>query len=137
MEAVGTPVNRRLVAVYTIGAAYAGVAGGLLAQTTQFVSLDVLEFQRSAEVLLVLLIGGSGGLYGGLLGAVVFRVMHEWLAGITVQYWQFWVGLALVLLVFFARGGLMGLLAALGRRLKRTRDGGRQPERRRAPVAER
>jgi branched-chain amino acid transport system permease protein len=135
MEAVGTPVNRRLVAVYTIGAAYAGVAGGLLAQTTQFVSLDVLEFQRSAEVLLVLLIGGSGGLYGGLLGAVVFRVMHEWLAGITVQYWQFWVGLALVLLVFFARGGLMGLLAALGRRLKRTRDGGCEPERGRAPVA--
>jgi branched-chain amino acid transport system permease protein len=136
MEAVGAPVNRRLVAIYTVGAAYAGVAGGLLAQTTQFVSLDVLEFQRSAEVLLVLLIGGSGRLYGGLIGAAVFRVMHEWLAGVTVQYWQFWVGLALVLLVFFAHGGLMGLLAALSRRVGRAPPG-LAPDRRRTPAMER
>jgi branched-chain amino acid transport system permease protein len=135
MEAVGTPVNRRLVAVYTIGAAYAGVAGGLLAQTTQFVSLDVLEFQRSAEVLLVLVIGGSGTLYGGLIGALVFKTMHEWLAGITVQYWQFWLGLALVLLVLFARGGIMGLLAALRRRLGPERRGRASQDR--VPVVER
>jgi branched-chain amino acid transport system permease protein len=117
MEAVGTPTGRRLVAIYTVGAGYAGAAGALLAQTTQFVSLDALEFQRSAEVLLVLVIGGSGSLYGGLIGAIVFKVMHEWLAGITVQYWQFWLGLAFVLLVLFAQGGIMGLLAALRRRL--------------------
>lgn len=117
MEAVGTPADRRVVAIYTVSAGYAGVAGGLLAQSAQFVSLDVLEFQRSAEVLLVLVIGGSGTLYGGLIGAVVFKVMHEWLAGITVQYWQFWLGLALVLLVLFTRGGVMGLLTTLRRRL--------------------
>jgi branched-chain amino acid transport system permease protein len=123
MEAIGTPTGRRLVAIYTVGAGYAGAAGALLAQTAQFVSLDVLEFQRSAEVLLVLVIGGSGTLYGGLIGAIVFKVMHEWLAGITVQYWQFWLGLALVLLVLFAQGGVMGLLAALRRRLGSGRRG--------------
>ncbi|MGH6913505.1 MAG: branched-chain amino acid ABC transporter permease [Geminicoccales bacterium] len=135
MEAVGVPTNRRLVAIYTVGAGYAGAAGALLAQTAQFVSLDVLEFQRSAEVLLVLVIGGSGTLYGGPIGAIVFKVMHEWLAGITVQYWQFWLGLALVLLVLFARGGIMGLLAALRRRLGPERPGRASQDR--VPVAER
>jgi branched-chain amino acid transport system permease protein len=135
MEAVGTPTGRRLVAIYTVGAGYAGAAGALLAQTAQFVSLDVLEFQRSAEVLLVLLIGGGGTLYGGLIGAVVFKVMHEWLAGITVQYWQFWLGLALVLLVLFAKGGIMGLLAALRRRLGPDRR--RLASRDRVPMVER
>ena len=96
---VGVPADRRLVAVYTLAAAYAGVAGALLAQTTQFVSLDVLDFHRSADVLLVLVIGGSGYLYGGLLGAAIFKLMQDWLAGITPQYWQFWIGLLLVLLV--------------------------------------
>jgi branched-chain amino acid transport system permease protein len=135
MEAVGTPTDRRLVAIYTVGAGYAGAAGALLAQTAQFVSLDVLEFQRSAEVLLVLVIGGSGTLYGGLIGALVFKTMHEWLAGITVQYWQFWLGLALVLLVLFARGGIMGLLAALRRRLGPERRGRASQDR--VPVVER
>ncbi len=81
-RAVGIPVNRRLVAVYTLAAAYAGVAGGLLAQTTQFVSLDVLAFHRSADVMLVLVIGGVGYLYGGLIGAVVFKVLQDVLAGL-------------------------------------------------------
>jgi branched-chain amino acid transport system permease protein len=112
MEAIGAPVSRQLVAIYTLGAAYAGAAGGLLAQTTQFVSLDVLEFHRSAEVLLVLIIGGTGWLYGGLIGAVVFRVMQDWLAGITPQYWLFWLGLMLVVLVLVSRNGLRGLFAA-------------------------
>ena len=61
-------------AIYTLSAAYAGMAGALLAQTTQFVSLDVLDFHRSADVLLVLVIGGAGYLYGGLIGAVLFTL---------------------------------------------------------------
>ena len=81
-RAVGIPVNRRLVAIYTLAAAYAGVAGALLAQTTQFVSLDVLAFHRSADVLLVLVIGGVGYLYGGLIGAVVFKVLQDVLSGL-------------------------------------------------------
>ncbi|MET0440738.1 MAG: branched-chain amino acid ABC transporter permease, partial [Casimicrobiaceae bacterium] len=90
--ALGIPVRRRLVAIYTIAAAYAGVAGALLAQTTQYVSLDVLAFDRSADVLLVLVIGGTGWLYGGLVGALVFKIAQEVFSSLTPQYWHFWVG---------------------------------------------
>jgi branched-chain amino acid transport system permease protein len=102
-RAVGISVNRRLVAVYTLAAAYAGIAGVLLAQTTQFVSLDVLAFHRSADVMLVLVIGGVGYLYGGLIGAVVFKVLQDVLSAWTPQYWQFWIGLILVILVLAGR----------------------------------
>jgi len=97
--AIGIPVNRRLVAIYTIAAAYAGVAGALLAQTTQFVSLDVLGFQRSADAMLMLVIGGAGTLYGGLAGAAIFMVFQDQLAGITPVFWEFWIGLLLVVFV--------------------------------------
>src|SRR4029434_6616579 len=67
-SAIGIPVDRRLVAIYTVAAFYAGVAGALLTQTTAFTSLDVFSFERSADLLLVLIIGGTGYLYGGLIG---------------------------------------------------------------------
>jgi branched-chain amino acid transport system permease protein len=102
-RAVGIPVRRRVVAVYTVSAAYAGIAGALLAQTAQFVSLDVVAFHRSADVLLVLVIGGAGYLYGGLIGAVVFKILQDFLAGLTPQYWQFWIGAILVILVLAGR----------------------------------
>ncbi len=121
MRAIGAPVNRHLVRAYTIGAFFAGIAGGLLAQTTQFVSLDVLAFHRSAEALLVLVLGGSGALYGGFLGAVAFRLMQDWLSGMTPQYWQFWLGAALVLLVLFARGGILGLWRQFSATVQRRR----------------
>ena len=108
MPALGVPVHRRLVQVYTIGAAYAGVAGALLAQTNQFVSLDVLSFQRSADLLLILILGGAGHLYGGLIGAALLVLLHAGLSDLNPQYWQFWLGLILVLLVLFARGGILG-----------------------------
>lgn len=108
MPALGVPVNRRLVTVYTIGAGYAGVAGALLAQTNSFVSLDVLSFQRSADLLLILILGGAGHLYGGLLGAIVFVIANYLLSDMNPQYWQFWLGLILVLVVLFARGGILG-----------------------------
>lgn len=119
MHALGTPVRARLVAAYALAAAYAGVAGALLAQTTQFVSLDVLSFQRSAEGLLMLVLGGLGRLYGGVLGAVAFVVAHHLLAEMTPQFWQFWIGAALVALALAGRGGALGLLAALAARLRR------------------
>ena len=72
-RAIGMPVERRLVVIYTIGASYAGVAGALLAQTTQFVSLDVLAFERSADALLILVFGGVGTLYGGLSARLLFK----------------------------------------------------------------
>jgi branched-chain amino acid transport system permease protein len=102
-RAIGIPVKWRLVAIYTLAGAYAGVAGGLLAQTTQFVSLDVLEFHRSADLLLILVIGGTGYLYGGLIGAVLFKLAQDALASFTPQYWQFWIGLILVILVLVGR----------------------------------
>jgi branched-chain amino acid transport system permease protein len=120
-SAIGAPVDRRLVVAYTIGAAYAGVAGALLAQTTQFVSLDVLNFDRSAVVLLVLIIGGPGFLYGGFVGAILYETAYEWLADITVQYWTFWLGLALVVLVLFARDGILGVVTAMLQSFRRRR----------------
>ncbi len=102
-QSIGLSVNTRLVAVYTIAAAMAGAAGGLLAQTSGFSSLDVFDFHRSAEVMLVLVIGGTGYLYGGLFGAVVFKLMHDLISAWTPQYWNFWMGLFLVVLVLVGR----------------------------------
>jgi branched-chain amino acid transport system permease protein len=101
--AVGISPNARLVGIYTLAAAYAGVAGALLTQITQFCSLDVFSFERSADLLMVLILGGAGYLYGGLIGAVVFKLMQDWLAAITPQYWQFWIGLMLVVIVLVGR----------------------------------
>ena len=117
MPALGTPVNARLIGVYTVAAAYAGVAGALLTQTTQFVSIDVLSFPRSAELLLILVLGGTGSLYGALIGTIVFMTAHHLLSDINPQYWQFWLGALLVVVVLFARDGVMGGLRALARRL--------------------
>jgi branched-chain amino acid transport system permease protein len=102
-SAVGIPVNGRLVAAYTLAAGYAGVAGALLTQTTQFVSLDVFSLERSADVLLALVIGGIGYLYGGIIGAILFKLMQDYLAALTPQYWQFWIGLVLVIIVLIGR----------------------------------
>ena len=119
-SAMGVPVHRRLIAAYTLGAAYAGEAGALVAQTTAFVSLDVFEFHRSADLLLVLIIGGAGWLYGGIAGAVIYKLLQDSLATLTPQYWQFWIGLFLVVFVLVGRqrfvGGLHGLLALARRK---------------------
>ncbi|QOT78811.1 branched-chain amino acid ABC transporter permease [Cupriavidus basilensis] len=126
MPALGVDAPRRLGAVFAVAAALAGVAGGLLAQTTQFVGMDVLGFPRSAELLVMLVLGGAGRLYGALLGAAVFMVAQDVLAGINPVYWQFWIGLLLVVIVLFARGGLMGAPDAL-RRAMRRKPGGERP----------
>jgi branched-chain amino acid transport system permease protein len=101
--AVGIPVNRRLVAIYTVSAGMAGMAGALLTQTTAFCSLDVFSFERSADLLLVLIIGGTGYLYGGLIGAVIYKFLQDWIASLTPQYWQFWIGFVLVAIVLAGR----------------------------------
>ncbi len=102
-SAIGINVNFRLVAIYTIAAGYAGVAGALLAQTQAFASLAYFDFDRSADLLLVLIIGGTGYLYGGLIGAFVFKFMHDYLSVLTPQYWPFWIGLLLVVIVMIGR----------------------------------
>jgi branched-chain amino acid transport system permease protein len=103
MAAIGLSVPGRLAAVYTLAAALAGAAGALLAQTTGFASLDVLEFHRSADVMLALVIGGAGWLWGGLVGAIVFKVLHDLISSFTAQYWNFWIGLVLVVLMLVGR----------------------------------
>jgi branched-chain amino acid transport system permease protein len=121
MPAIGAPVGRRRVAVFTIAAALAGIAGGLLAQTTQFVGLDVLGFQRSAAVLIMLALGGTGRLYGAFLGAGLFMLMQDYLARQDPAYWELWIGLLLVVVVLFARGGVLGGIDAVRDRLTRRR----------------
>jgi branched-chain amino acid transport system permease protein len=102
-SAIGIPVKWRLVAIYTVSAGFAGIAGALLTQTTAFCSLDVFSLERSADLLLVLIIGGSGYLYGGLIGAVIYKFLQDWIATLTPQYWQFWIGLVLVVIVLIGR----------------------------------
>ncbi len=121
MPAIGSPVTRRLIAVYTLSAAMAGVAGGLLAQTTQFVGLDVFGFPRSADLMIMLVLGGAGRLYGGVLGAAVFMIAHHYLSDLNPIYWQFWLGLLLVVVVLFARGGILGAIEGFRERLAERR----------------
>ncbi len=105
--AIGIPVSSRLAVVYAIAAGAAGAAGALLAQTTGFASLDVFAFDRSADVMLLLVIGGTGWLYGGVAGAVVFKIMQDAISTITPQYWTFWIGLFLVILMLVGRERLL------------------------------
>jgi branched-chain amino acid transport system permease protein len=127
MPAIGADVSRRLSAVFTVGAAVAGVAGALLAQTTQFVGLDSLSFARSAELMIILVLGGTGRLYGALVGAIIFMVAQDTIAGINPAYWQFWIGLLLIVIVLFARGGILGGLERLAAPLLQTKRQGGQP----------
>lgn len=117
MPAIGVDVNWRLTVIFTIAAGVAGIAGALLAQTTQFVGLDALSFSRSAELLIILVLGGTGRLYGGLVGALVFMLAQDYIAGLNPAYWQFWIGLLLIVIVLFARGGILGGLEVIRHRL--------------------
>ncbi len=105
--AVGLSVSKSLMVIYCISAAVAGLSGALLAQTTAFASLDVFSFERSADVMLMLVIGGVGWLYGGVIGAIVFKLIQDQLSSLTPQYWMFWIGLLLVVLVLVGRERLL------------------------------
>jgi branched-chain amino acid transport system permease protein len=116
MHAIGAPVAGRQLIAYTIGAALAGIAGGLLAQTTQFVGQSVLSFERSGEIVIILVFGGIGRIYGAFIGAAVYMVAQDQLAKSAPEFWNFWIGLILVLTVLFARGGILGLIDRIRRR---------------------
>lgn len=117
---IAIPARKRIITVYTISAVFAGMSGALLTHTTSFVSPDVLAFHRSADVLLVLVIGGTGYLYGGIFGAVAFTIIKDLLSVATPQYWMFWIGLLLVLLVLFGRERLSRWAVALPNRFGRS-----------------
>jgi branched-chain amino acid transport system permease protein len=113
MPALGAPSRAHLRKIYTIAAAIAGIAGALLTQTTETVSLEALGFQRSADVLVILILGGAGRLYGGLIGAIIFMVARDQFSGNTPQFWYFWIGALLVAVVMFLPNGILGGLAKL------------------------
>jgi branched-chain amino acid transport system permease protein len=121
MHAIGVPVRRRLLTAYTVSAALAGVAGALLTQTTQFVSLSVLSFERSGAIVIMLVLGGAGRLYGAFIGATLYMIAQDQLAELDPVFWDFWIGLLLVLIVLFARGGVLGLADRLLARVVRRR----------------
>ncbi|MFL6800103.1 MAG: branched-chain amino acid ABC transporter permease [Xanthobacteraceae bacterium] len=113
MPAIGAASPAHIRKVYTIAAAIAGIAGALLAQTTETVSLETLSFQRSADVLVILILGGAGRLYGGLIGAIIYMVARDQFSGINPQYWYFWIGALLVAVVMFLPNGILGGLVRL------------------------
>ena len=119
MHAIGVPVYRRLVIAYTVSAMIAGVAGALLTQTNQFVGLNVLGFEPSGELLVMLILGGVGRLYGAFVGPLVYMIAQDQLARQFPEYWYLGIGLILVLVVMFARGGILGIIDRLIARFRR------------------
>lgn len=120
MPAIGAPSRAHIRMIYTIAAAIAGVAGGLIAQTTQTVSLQALSFELSAEILVMLVLGGAGYLYGGLVGAAIFMIARDRFSGLDPQYWYFWIGILLVLVVLFLPNGIVGGVLRLAARWRKT-----------------
>jgi branched-chain amino acid transport system permease protein len=113
MPAIGAQSRAHIRTVYTISAFMAGIAGAVLAQTTQTVSLESISFQRSADVLVMLVLGGAGRLYGGLVGSVIFMIARDQFSGIAPQYWYFWIGVLLVMVVTFLPNGILGGLSRI------------------------
>jgi len=113
MPAIGAPSHAHIRKIYAIAAVIGGMAGAMLAQTTSTVSLEVLSFQRSADVLVILILGGAGRLYGGILGAGIYMVARDQFSGLNPQYWYFWIGLLLVAVVMVLPNGVLGGLAQL------------------------
>ena len=116
MPAIGAQSRSHIRVIYTIAAAMAGIAGAMLAQTTATVALDSLGFERSADLLVMVVLGGAGRLYGGLVGAIIFMVARDQFSGIAPQYWYFWIGLLLIAVVIFLPNGILGGLSQLAAR---------------------
>ena len=121
MEAIGVSVYRRRLVAFTIAASLAGLAGGVSAQTNQFVNLDALGFDMSGTALLILVLGGPGRLYGAFIGATVLMVAQDTLSKDDPIFWMFWLGLFVIAMVLFMRGGALGMLDAALARTRRWR----------------
>ena len=119
MHAVGAPVRSRLVLAYTLSAALAGVAGGLFTQTTGYVNLAALGLERAAGVLIVLILGGYGRMYGAFVGAIDYLVLEPLLAKAYPTAWQLGIGITLMMVALYARNGILGLGETLRRRMQR------------------
>jgi branched-chain amino acid transport system permease protein len=110
MHAIGAPVYWRLILIYTISATMAGVAGALLTQVNQFVGLNVLGFEISGELLVMLILGGVGRIYGAFIGPAIYLAAQDYLARQFPEYWYFGIGALLIVVVLFAPGGILGII---------------------------
>jgi branched-chain amino acid transport system permease protein len=119
MPAIGADSRAHIRKAYTIAAAIAGLCGAVLTQTTDSVSLESIGFQRSADVLVMLVLGGAGRLYGGLIGATIFMIARDQFSGIAPQFWYFWIGILLVVVVIFLPNGILGGLSKIVSRWRR------------------
>jgi branched-chain amino acid transport system permease protein len=113
MPAIGAASRAHIRKAYTIAAVVAGIAGALLTQTTESAALESISFQRSADVLVMLVLGGAGRLYGGLIGAIIFMIARDQFSGIAPQYWYFWIGLLLIVVVMLLPNGILGGLSKI------------------------
>lgn len=119
MPAIGAASRAHIRKAYTIAAAVAGIAGALLTQTTESAALESISFQRSADVLVMLVLGGAGRLYGGLIGAIIFMIARDQFSGIAPQYWYFWIGILLIVVVMLLPNGILGGLSKIFARWSR------------------
>jgi branched-chain amino acid transport system permease protein len=115
MPAIGAPVSRHLAVTYMLSGAIAGIAGALLAQTSRFASLDMLGFERSAEIMMVVTLGGTGHMQGVMIGAAAFGFIKDALSTLSPKYWQLGIGIVLMTSVFVTRGGIAFLIERLQR----------------------
>lgn len=113
MPAIGAASRAHIRKAYTIAAVVAGIAGALLTQTTESAALESISFQRSADVLVMLVLGGAGRLYGGLIGAIIFMIARDQFSGIAPQYWYFWIGILLIVVVMLLPNGILGGLSKI------------------------
>ncbi len=120
MHAVGAPVRVRQVLAYTVSAALAGVAGALFTQANGYVNLAVLSLERSAGVMIVLILGGYGRLYGAFVGAIAYMLLEHVLAKAYPTAWQLGLGITLIVVALFARNGVIGIFDSLRRRIERS-----------------
>ena len=114
MQAIGFPVTRYRLACFVIAGTLCGLAGALLANNTDFVSPAVMFWTRSGDLMVMVILGGMGSLFGPVIGAIVYLVLEEFLSQLT-EYWALIMGPLLLLIVLFGRGGIVGLLARLSR----------------------
>jgi branched-chain amino acid transport system permease protein len=112
MQAIGFPVTRYRLVCFVIAGTLCGLAGALLANNTDFVSPAVMYWTRSGDLMVMVILGGMGTLFGPVIGAIVYLLLEEFLSQVT-EYWALIMGPLLLLIVLFGRGGIVGLLGRL------------------------
>ena len=114
MQAIGFPAKRYQLVCFVIAGTMCGLAGALLANNTDFISPAVMYWTRSGDLMVMVILGGMGSLFGPVIGAILYLVLEEVLSQFT-EYWALIMGPLLLLIVLFARGGIMGLLGRVSR----------------------